>query len=113
MAKRRSKLPYSTFLEVEWEDAASNEGWVAKDEDTSPEIIVSRGWLVKNEIGYVTLANSIHKTSDAEVGGTQTIPRGMIRHCKELKVSNARSKSRDKVHPEPTTETVHREQSKG
>lgn len=113
MAKRRSKLPYSTFLEVEWEDAASNDGWVAKDEDTSPEIIVSRGWLVKDEIGYITLANSIHKTSDAEVGGTQTIPRGMIRHCKELKVSHARSKPRDKVHPEPAPTPVHREPGEG
>jgi hypothetical protein len=108
-----TKLPYTVFLEIEWEDAASNEGWVSKDEDTSPVLIVSRGWLIKENARYLTLANSIHKHSDSEVGGTQTIPCGMIRLRRELKVTNARSKLRHKVHSQSSAEEIHREPSKG
>lgn len=89
----RNILPFKHFLEVEWEDAASNDGWIGKEEDTTPETIISRGWLVKEAEGYVTIAAAIHKNDDHEYGSTQTIPRGMIRVCRELKVTNARRKS--------------------
>jgi hypothetical protein len=107
------RLPYPTFIEIEWEDAASNDGWISKEEDTSPVIIVSRGWLVRETDTYITIANSIHKFSDQQVGGTQTVPLGMIKSRRELKVTNARSKLRHKLHPEPSAEEIHREPGEG
>lgn len=110
---KKGALPFKTYLEIEWEDAASNDGWADKDTDLSPEIILSRGWLVKKTSNYLTLANSIHRDNDHQFGGTQTIPLGMILKCRELKVTNARSKSRHNIHPEPGAEKIHREPSKG
>lgn len=110
---RKGSQPFAYYLEVEWEDAASNDGWADKDTDLGPEIILSRGWLVKEHATYITLANTIHKESDHQFGGTQTIPRGNIVKCRELKVSNASIKLRRKLHPEPGAEEVHREPRKG
>lgn len=110
---RKGALPYSTFVEVVWEDAASNDGWVSHTDDTTPEIIVSRGWMIKDEEKYITIASAIHKSSKDEIGSTQTIPRGMIVSFNQLKVSHASKQLRRKVHSEPGAEKLHREQSKG
>lgn len=112
MAKRK-RLAFDKFLEVEWGDAVSNDGWVTLTEDTAPQVVISRGWLVKRTDNYLTLASSVYPENAETVGSTQTIPCGMIISSRELKVSNARSKLRHKVHPEPDTEEVHREPSKG
>lgn len=108
-----AKLPYEKFVEVIWEDAASNDGWISNTEDTSPEIIISRGWLIRETNKYITIASALHCSSAEEIGSTQTIPIGMIVSRRELKVSNASIKLRRKVHPEPGAEKLHREQSKG
>jgi hypothetical protein len=107
----KKPLPYKLYY-VEWMDAASNEGWVSPDDDTSPEIIISVGWLIKETEVYITLANSMHKNAAGQVGGTMTIPNGMIINKKEVKLSASR-KPRNKVHPEPATKEVHREQGEG
>jgi len=108
-----SKLPFDTFIEVVWDDAVSNDGWVSVDEDATPERVVSRGWLIKRTDTYLVLAGAVYERHGNTVGSTQTIPIGMIVSERELKVTNARSKLRHKLHPEPSAEEVHREQGKG
>lgn len=111
---KKAALPFHEFCEVEWEDATSEDGWADKDTDLSPELMITRGWLVKSEERYITLANTIYKNSADHFGGTQTIPRGMIINCRKIKVSNAvKHKSRHQLHPEPSAEEIHREPRKG
>lgn len=110
-----TKLPFEHFLEIEWEDAASNDGWADKDTDLSPEIIISRGWLVKSEQSYITLANSIHQDSDHQFGGTQTITRAMIVQCKELIVAKKNKRiiqraSKKKIYKKGTSSSDNREE---
>lgn len=104
-----SKLPYSTFLIIEWHDATSNDGWTSPDADVDVEHIVSAGWLIKETEIYVTIAGSIYRNSPSTIGSTMTIPKGMIVSRKEVKISNARSKLRHKLHPEPSAKEIHRE----
>lgn len=87
------KLPYSTFVEVTWDDAVATEGWVeASSTDLTMERMVTRGWLIKETPEYIVIANSIKLGGADLIGGTNVIPRGMIVAQQELKVSNARSK---------------------
>lgn len=108
-----SKLPFDTFMEVVWDDAVSNDGWVDVEEDAKPERIVSRGWLIKETDSYLLLAGAVYERHGKTIGSTQTIPTGMIVSRRKLKVSNASSNIRHKVHPKPSAEEVHREPSKG
>lgn len=110
--KGEGKLPFPIFMEVHWNDAVSNDGWVTLTEDTEPQLVITRGWLVKTNEHYITLAASVYPYNTDTVGSTQTIPTGMIVSRRELKVTNARSKLRNKLCPEPAAEEVHREQSK-
>ena len=110
------KKPWKS-VEVIWDDASSNsDAWVAQEDIATPERVNTRGWLVKDEPGYVVVASSVDEYGDpdASVGSTMTIPRGMIVSQKELRVVNARNKrTQDKLHPEPIAAEVHREQSEG
>lgn len=108
-----SKLPFDTFLEIEWDDAMSNDGWIAVTDDVDPIRIVTRGWLIKETDTYITVAASIYRHSADTVGSTQTIPLKMITSRRELKVSNARSKLRHKLHPKSSAEEIHREPGEG
>lgn len=108
-----SKLPFNTFMEVVWDDAVSNDGWVSVDEDATPERVVSRGWLIKKTDTYIVLAGAIYERHGNTVGSTQTIPCGMIQSSRELKVTNVRSHPQDRLHPKPVAEKVHREPGKG
>jgi hypothetical protein len=103
------------FWEVVWDDAASNDGWVDVDADTTPERIVTRGWLIRKTETYLTLAASQHLSDENKnrVGSTQTIPCGMIVSKRKLKVTNASSKSRNNLRTKPGAEELHREPSKG
>lgn len=107
------KLPFETFIEVVWDDAVSNDGWVSVDTDATPERVVSRGWLIRREDTYIVLAGAIYESHGNTIGSTQTIPIGMIVSERELKVTNARSKLRHKLHTEPGAEEIHREPRKG
>jgi len=99
------------YLEVIWNDAASNDGWVDTSDDTSPIKIISRGWLIKETPTYLVLAAAKHCAEESTtVGSTQTIPTGMIIKKRTLRISNAARKTRNKIHPQPNSEAVHREQ---
>lgn len=100
-------------MEVTWDDATSNDGWVGVKDNIELERVVSRGWLIKQTIDFITLAASVFIGDADTVGSTMTIPCGMIISKRELKVSNARSKSRHNIHPKPGAKEVHREPSEG
>jgi hypothetical protein len=100
MTKLKSpyKPPYK-FVEVVWEDAASNsETWVTAKEITAPEEVITRGWLVRDEPKYVAVASSVSNEDLEEdhVGNTLTIPRGMIMTMRELRLTTAREKQAKK-----------------
>lgn len=105
------KLPFDKFVEVVWNDAASHDGWVQIDADAEPMQIMTRGWLIKETATYLVLAASLQLDNETTVGSTQIIPLGMIVSQRELKITNARSKSRDKLHTQPSPAPLHREQS--
>ncbi|SRR6266403_1430523 len=110
---KKQAYGYNTFMEIVWEDASSNDGWSSQSDDHETETVITRGWVVKQTDKSITLAGSVGPTKDDTFGSTQTIPCGMIVSKRELKVTSASSKSRYKIHPEPSTEEVHREPSKG
>jgi hypothetical protein len=86
--------PYP-FVEIIWDDAASNSAtWVTADEITGPEQVITRGWLVKETDAYVALASSVanEELHEETVGNTMTIPKGMIVSRRELKLSTLRPK---------------------
>lgn len=115
MTKKPWRIPYP-IVEVIWSDAASNsESWVDLDDIATPEQVNTTGFLVKETDVYVTVAASVSTEEDhiKTVGNTMTIPKGMIVSRREVKLSNARSKPRHKVRPEPITEEVHREPGEG
>lgn len=100
-------------MEVVWHDASSEDGWIDQTTDLSPPEMVTRGWLYKDEEKYLVLVNSLRKDQDGGVGGSNTIPKGMIISSRKLKVSNASIQPRHKVHPQPGSKELHREQGKG
>jgi hypothetical protein len=109
-------VPPYPFVEVIWDDAASNsEAWVHKDDIAAPEQVITRGWLIKEDERSIAVASSVSNIEEFEdtVGNTMTIPKGMIVSRRNIKVANARSKSRHNVHPKSGTEEVHREPRKG
>lgn len=111
MTTNGAKIPYSTFMEIVWNDAASHDGWVEIDADTEPVRIITRGWLIKDTDVYFMLAASLHMDDASTVGSTQIIPKGMILSQRILKVTNASSKPRHKVHSQSCTKELHREPS--
>lgn len=83
-----SSLPY---MEVTWLDASSEDGWIDQTTDLSPPEMVTRGWLYKETDTYLVLVNTIGNDHDHGVGGSNSIPKGMIVSSRKLRVSNARS----------------------
>lgn len=111
---RSYKPPYQ-YIEVIWDDAASNtDAWVHKDEMQEPEQVLTRGWMIKEDDRAIYIASSVSNTKDFEdtVGNTMTVPKGMLVSRRNLRVSSiAKRKPRHKLHTKPGTEEVHREQS--
>lgn len=95
------------FLEVVWHDASSEDGWIDENTDLSPPVMTTRGWLYKEEEKYIVLVNTLRSDMDGGVGGSNTIPKGMIISSRKLKVSNASVKLRSKIHPKSGTEELH------
>lgn len=90
------KPPYS-FVEVIWDDAASNtEAWVGVNDIAAPEQVITRGWLVKETDTYVSVAASVsnEELHEETVGNTMTIPKGMIASRRELTVSTKKTKAK-------------------
>lgn len=108
------KIPYP-LVEVIWDDAASNtSSWVHIDDIATPERVNTTGFLVKEEEGYITVANSVSAVEEGNdtVGNTMTIPKGMIISRREVRIINAR-RSPNKLHPKSNSKEVHREQGEG
>ena len=86
------KGPNYRYVEVIWDDATShNESWVSKDEEVLPATVVTRGWLVADKETYVSLASSVSTDpEDIMVGNVSTVPRGMIKSMRDLRVSTAK-----------------------
>ena len=87
MLKRR-------YVEVVWDDAtAHNESWVEEDEECLPATIITRGWLISDKPTHVSVASSVcHDPEDKTVGNVATIPRGMIKTMRDLRVTTAKAK---------------------
>lgn len=95
------KIPFR-FVEVLWEDAAShNASWADLEEVEKDGIgtvmVLTRGWLIKERERYVSIAGSVFADDEdsEQVGNITSIPRGMIRHIKDLKIVTARKKCTD------------------
>jgi hypothetical protein len=105
----KKAIPYP-IVEVIWDDAASTQSgaWVAISEIVPPERINSTGFMVKDCPTYVSITSSVAAEGESEtVTSTVTIPRGMIVSIREVKLTNARRKSQDRLHTKPATEEVH------
>lgn len=90
MTKPKPYKPPYKFVEIVWDDAASNsETWVTASEITGPEQVITRGWLIRDEAKYVAVASSVSNEDLEEdhVGNTITIPRGMVVSMRELRLT--------------------------
>jgi hypothetical protein len=71
------------FVEVEWDDAESAQGWENFSEiQMSEALVVTRGWLVHRTRKHILLAMSISYDSQAEdhsFNNRIQIPRGMVK----------------------------------
>lgn len=101
-------VPPYKFVEVIWDDAASNnETWVQAKDITAPEQVITRGWLVRDTEKWVGVAGSVanEDLEEDHVGNTMTIPRGMIVSMREIKVITAKpKKTRKKKSMKPDAE---------
>jgi hypothetical protein len=91
---KKYKPPYK-FVEIVWDDAASNsETWVQPKDVTAPEQVITRGWLIRDEPKFVTVASSVSNEDldEDHVGNTIAIPRGMIETMRELKLTTHKAK---------------------
>lgn len=94
--KRGDYQPPYPFVEVVWDDAASNSAtWVTPSEIAGPEKVITRGWLIKETPTYVAIAGSVANEAieNETVGSTMTIPKGMIVSRRELRLATARPKN--------------------
>ena len=74
------------FVEIHWDDAASSSEWRKRDELPTVMGCVTRGWLLYEDDNQVTLAATLQKVNDGEVGELISIPQGMVKKMKRLKV---------------------------
>lgn len=89
-----SALPKFRFVIVEWEDASGGNGWQdieqVVSENESGYFVTSAGWLVAENRSRITLAPCVTQLSDAmpkhSVSNEMTIPRGMIRRMRTVKL---------------------------
>lgn len=102
--KARGYRPPYKFVEIVWDDAASNsESWVAIKDVSELEQVITRGWLVKETVKFVCIAGSVSNEEDHEeiVGNTLSIPLGMIVSRRELSLSTVKTKVK-KAKDEPS-----------
>jgi len=70
-------------VEVLWEDACSSgEGWTRARDLPTPQNMTTRGWLAKEEPGYVVMAGTYY--GDDMFGEVICIPRCCIQSIMEL-----------------------------
>ncbi len=100
---RGYRPPYK-FVEVVWDDAASNsESWVAVADVAELEQVITRGWLVKETEKFVCIAGSVSNEEDHEeiVGNTLSMPLGMIVSRRELSLNTAKVRKAKAAPVEP------------
>lgn len=93
-ARSTYRIPFP-YYEVLWEDAtANNDSWIHKDEEVTTALIYTRGWLVNDKPAFISIASSVSGDGDGEdmVGNVATIPRGMIKNMREVRVVAPRKK---------------------
>lgn len=86
-------VPPYPFVEIVWDDAASNTAtWVSTADISGVEQVITRGFLVKETDKFVCIASSVSNESEKEdtVGNTISIPLGMIVSRRELRLSTKR-----------------------
>lgn len=88
MAKRKTAKPKYKYVEVTWIDAISDSSWLQEADFPLPAIITTRGWLVREEKDFITLAGTLGQEGD--FGEVITIPRCWANAIKELKVSSGK-----------------------
>jgi hypothetical protein len=99
--KPKLYAPPYPFIEIVWDDAASNsETWVTADQITGPEQVITRGWLVKETDKYIAIAGSVanENLEEDHVGNTMIIPKGMIVLRRELRLSTSKKKAKVDEH---------------
>ncbi len=74
------------FVEVEWDDAHSTAEWTERTKLPDVTKCVSRGWLLRNDKEAVTLAATLQIQNGDDVGEIVSIPRGMVKKMRTLKV---------------------------
>lgn len=72
------------FAEVHWEDAVSALRWTTGGELPKPSQVVSRGWVVAEELTHITLAGTLQTDHNEEFGEIICIPRAMILFFREM-----------------------------
>jgi hypothetical protein len=93
MGKTKKYAPPYPFVEIVWDDAASNSAtWIEPSDITGPKQVITRGWLVKETDKAVSVAGSVANEviENETVGNTMTIPKGMIVSRRELRLTTAR-----------------------
>lgn len=70
-------------IQVNWIDACEKPGWLSLEEAlTVPEEILcfTNGFFLGQNKEYVSIASTIGKTKDSDIGGTILIPKGCIKN---------------------------------
>lgn len=91
---------------IVWEDAESNDTWVALKDVThdDPTNVASIGWLVKETPTRIVLVASIDLSNEKDmVSGHVTIPKTQVKEIKELTIKKPRKAKVPKVIVEQTT----------
>lgn len=69
------------LVEVLWDDAEVDSGWVETPDKLEPSIATTVGFLVKETKSHILVASSY---DDARINGTIQIPKKMIKLRKEI-----------------------------
>lgn len=87
---KRTSYKYD-LVEVRWDDAHGDAGWqdISK-KPLEPMIAISIGFLVKDEPEYILIADSYFENEPTYIGGTNQVPRGMV---KSITVLRAKGKT--------------------
>lgn len=73
-------VPSYKFVEVSWEDAVSGNTWEGPSDFGKPHPVITRGWLVKEDLEYIVTAGSvsIDENGKEQFNQTLVLPRGWI-----------------------------------
>lgn len=90
-------------IEVHWNDAQAETGWINPDQVPGLAPIRTRGWLVKDAVDHIVVC--LNAAEDGDLGDCIAIPKAWIKEDDR--------DTQDSLQPQPTPEAIHREPSKG